>query len=63
MKNFNILILLCTAVPFEDLKKTYCALSLDGKRAYLASDNVTNAQVEDLLDTVRYGLVHTLFYF
>ena len=53
MKNFNILILLCTAVPFEDLKKTYCALSLDGKREYLASDNVTNAQVEDLLDTVR----------
>ena len=39
--------------PFEDLKKEYCALSLDEKRKMLARDDITGQQVEDLLATVR----------
>jgi len=43
---------ICKA-PFEDLKKQYCALSLDEKRKMLAREDITGQQVEDLLATVR----------
>ena len=39
--------------PFEDLKKEYCALSLEGKREMLARESISGQQADDLLSIVR----------